>query len=150
MLEAKTILAIATFLAGLIIAVGLAVLLLHWRDRYAKSHGKTIAQVQARFSAIRQFRWTLELCIPGVLIMVFGSFYAIDRGRQHEGDWWIGLLFILAGLGAGSTTRPKKLASLSGTPEIGRGDRGRISRGRTPFKKNTLILDRGHLSAIAC
>jgi len=122
-LEAKTILAIATFLAGLIIAVGLAVLLLHWRDRYAKSHGKTIAQVQARFSAIRQFRWTLELCIPGVLIMVFGSFYAIDRGRQHEGDWWIGLLFIPLGwvlvplLARKSWRRYQELQKLAGETE---------------------------------
>jgi hypothetical protein len=29
--------------------------------------------------------------------VVFGIFYAIDRGRQHESDWRIGLLFIPVG-----------------------------------------------------
>lgn len=44
-----------------------------------------------------QFRSALQLCIPGVLIMVFGAFYAIDRMRERESDWWIGLLVIPVG-----------------------------------------------------
>ena len=83
--------------AGLLAAIGLAALLLHWRDRIAKAQGKTPAQLQARFLAVLQFRSTLELCIPGALIIVFGIFYAVDRARQHESDWWIGILFIPAG-----------------------------------------------------
>jgi hypothetical protein len=77
--------------------IGLATLLLRWRDRAAQSHGKTSEQVRARFAAILQFRSTLERCIPGVLIIIFGIFFALDRGRQHEPDWWIGILFIPAG-----------------------------------------------------
>ena len=84
-------------LMGLVVVVGLAVLLLYLRDRIAKAQGKTVAQVQARFSAILQFRSTLELCIPGVLMIVFGVFYVLDRSRQHESDWWVGLRFIPAG-----------------------------------------------------
>jgi hypothetical protein len=84
-------------LVGLVVVVGLAALLLYWRDRIAKAQGKTTAQVQARFSAILQFRSTLHRCIPGVLAIVFGVFYVLDRSRQHEPDWWFGLLFIPAG-----------------------------------------------------
>jgi hypothetical protein len=83
--------------ALLLAVVGLAALLLHWRDKVAKSQGKTQEQVRVRFSAILQFRSTLERCIPGLLIIVFGIFYAIDRGRQRQSDWWVGLLFIPAG-----------------------------------------------------
>ena len=84
-------------LMGVVVVVGLAVLLLYLRDRIAKAQGKTVAQVQARFSAILQFRSTLERCIPGVLMIVFGVFYVLDRSRQHESDWWVGLPFIPAG-----------------------------------------------------
>jgi len=84
-------------LALLLTAVGVAAFLLHWRDKIAKSQGKTPEQVRARFNALLQFRSTLQRCIPGVLVFVFGVFYAMDRGRQHETDWWIGLLFIPAG-----------------------------------------------------
>ena len=83
--------------AVLLAAVGLAALALYLRDRIAKVQGKTPQQVQVRFSAILQFRSTLEWCIPGVLVIVFGIFYAIDRSRQHESDWWFGLPFIPAG-----------------------------------------------------
>jgi hypothetical protein len=82
---------------AMIAVVGLAALLLRWRDRIAKSQGKTPEQVRARFAAILQFRSTLERCIPGALIIVFGIFFALDRGRQHESDWWTGILFIPAG-----------------------------------------------------
>lgn len=88
---------LVVFFAMLLAVVGLAALLLHWRDKVAKSQRKTQEQIRARFSAILQFRSTLERCIPGVLIIVFGIFYVIDRGRQHESDWWVGLLFIPAG-----------------------------------------------------
>ena len=84
-------------LAGLIVVVGLAALLLYLRDRLAKARGKSVAQVQARFAAILQFRKTLERCIPGVLTIIFGIFYVIDRSRQHEHDWWFGLPFIPVG-----------------------------------------------------
>lgn len=84
-------------LTGLLAVVGLAALLLYLRDRIAKAQGKSVAQVQARFSAILQFRSTLQYCIPGVLTIVFGIFWVLDRSRQHESDWWIGLLFIPAG-----------------------------------------------------
>lgn len=75
----------------------LASLLLRWRDRIAKAQGKTPEQVQARFAAVLQFRKTLERCIPGVLVIVFGIFYVFDRLREHESDWWTGLLFIPVG-----------------------------------------------------
>lgn len=88
---------VLVFFGGLVAVVGLAALLLHLRDRTAKSHGKTPEQVQARFSAILQFRSTLEGCIPGVLVIVFGIFYVYDRSREHESDWWIGLLFLPVG-----------------------------------------------------
>jgi hypothetical protein len=84
-------------LAALTTVIGVAAILLRWRDSIAKSQGKTLEQVRARFAAILQFRSTLQRCIPGVLVIVFGIFYAVDRGRQHESDWWIGLLFIPAG-----------------------------------------------------
>jgi ABC-type Fe3+ transport system permease subunit len=84
-------------LMGLVVLVGLAVLLLYLRDRIAKAQGKTMAQVQARCAAILQFRSTLQYCIPGVLTIVFGIFWVLDRSRQHESDWWIGLPFIPAG-----------------------------------------------------
>jgi len=84
-------------LGTLTAVIGLAALLSRWRDSIAKSQGKTAEQVRARFGAILQFRSTLQRCIPGVLIIVFGIFYAVDRGRQYESDWWMGLLFIPAG-----------------------------------------------------
>jgi hypothetical protein len=119
----RSISAIGMLFGGLVAAVGLAALLLYWRDSYAKSHGKTIAQVQARFSATLQFRWTLELCIPGVIFMVFGIFWAIDRGRQHESDWWVGLPFIALGwvlvplLARKSWRRYQELQKLAGETE---------------------------------
>ena len=83
--------------AVLLAEVILAALVLYLRDRIARAQGKTPQQVQARFSAILQFRSMLQLRIPGVLMIVFGVFYAIDRSRQHESDWWMGLPFIPAG-----------------------------------------------------
>lgn len=83
--------------AGLVVIVGLAALVLYLRDRIAKAQGMTVAQVQARFSAILQFRTTLERCIPGALTIVFGIFWVLDRSRQHESDWWVGLPFIPSG-----------------------------------------------------
>jgi hypothetical protein len=81
-------------LAGVI---GLGALFLYCRDRIAQRQGKTIEQVRARFAAVLQFRRTLELCIPGVLIIVLGVFFVFDRIREHESDWWQGLLFIPVG-----------------------------------------------------
>ena len=82
---------------GLTVAVGLGAFVLYCRDRIAKVQGKTVAQVDARLSAILQFRSTLERCIPGMLTIVFGIFWVLDRSRQHESDWWVGLPFIPAG-----------------------------------------------------
>ena len=82
---------------GLLAVIGLGVLVLRWRDRMAKSEGKSRDQIQARFEAILQFRTTLLRCVPGVLVIIFGVFYAIDRSNQHESDWWYGLLFIPIG-----------------------------------------------------
>jgi hypothetical protein len=84
-------------LVGLVVVVGVAALLLYGRDRLAKAQGKGVAQVRARFSAILQFRATLEWCIPGALTMVAGIFWVLDRGRQHESDWWMGLPLIPGG-----------------------------------------------------
>ena len=86
-----------TLLAGLAVSVVLAAAVLHLRDTIARSQGKTPEQVQARLSALLQFRSTLERCIPGVLVIVFSIFYVLDRARQHESDWWVGLLFIPLG-----------------------------------------------------
>ena len=83
--------------AWILCAVGIAVLVLRRRDRIAREEGKTKEQVQASFSALLQFSSTLYRAVPGVLIVVFGIFFAIDRGRQHESDWWIGILFIPVG-----------------------------------------------------
>lgn len=80
-----------------VVAVGLAALILYVRDRIGKSQGKTPEQMRTRFQAILQFRTTLQLCIPGVLLMVMGAFFAIDRAREHAPDWWQGLFFIPAG-----------------------------------------------------
>jgi hypothetical protein len=83
--------------AALIAIVGLAALTLTLRDRFLKGHRKTAAQIQARFSSLFQLRNTLYLCAPGILVMVFGMFFAIDRARQHDSDWWQGLPFIPVG-----------------------------------------------------
>lgn len=83
--------------AGLAAVVGLAALLLYLRDRIAKAQGKTVGQVNARLFAILQFRSTLERCIPGALIIIGGVFWVLDRSRQHESDWWMGLPVIPAG-----------------------------------------------------
>ncbi len=82
---------------ALMTIVALAALLLTLRDRFVKGHRKTAAQIRARFSSMLQLRNTLYLCAPGVLVMVLGMFFAIDRGRQHDSDWWQGLLFIPVG-----------------------------------------------------
>jgi hypothetical protein len=83
--------------AALFAVVALAALFLTLRDRFAKAHGETDAQIRARFDVWLQLRRTLYLCAPGILIMTFGIFFAIDRGRQHDSDWWQGLLFIPVG-----------------------------------------------------
>jgi hypothetical protein len=88
---------VLAFFGGLLAIVSVVAFLLHLRDRIAKSQGKTEGQVQARFFATLQFRSAVERAIPGVLVIVFGSFYVYDRSRAHESDWWIGLLFIPAG-----------------------------------------------------
>ncbi len=71
---------------ALMTIVALAALLLTLRDRFVKGHRKTAAQIRARFSSMLQLRNTLYLCAPGVLVMVLGMFFAIDRGRQHDSD----------------------------------------------------------------
>jgi hypothetical protein len=78
-------------------AIALAVLILGLRDRIAKHYPKKMEQFRARLAALQQFRWTLYLCAPGVLLVVCGTFFAIDRSREHESDWWHGLLFIPVG-----------------------------------------------------
>jgi hypothetical protein len=97
MRDSASVSSVIILLASLLSAVGLAALVLYLRDRIARAQGKTARQVNARFFAILQFRSTLQRCIPGVLMIVFGVFYAIDRSRQHESDWWVGLPFIPAG-----------------------------------------------------
>jgi hypothetical protein len=97
MRDSASVSSVVIVLAVLLSAVGLAALVLYLRDRIARAQGKTPQQVNARFLAILQFRSTLQRCIPGVLMIVFGVFYAIDRSRQHESDWWVGLPFIPAG-----------------------------------------------------
>lgn len=88
---------IAILVVGFTAVVGLAALVLYVRDRLAGSHAESYERARARVAALMQFRTALQLCIPGVLIIVFGAFYAIDRMREHESDWWIGLLFIPVG-----------------------------------------------------
>lgn len=88
---------IAEFLAGLVAVMSLAVVILRRRDRIAKFQGKTPEQVRARFDAILQFHSAVQRCIPGALVMVLGIFYALDRGRQHDSDWWMGLFFVPIG-----------------------------------------------------
>ena len=88
---------IAILVVGFTAVVGLAALGLYARDRLAGSHAESVERARARVAALMQFRTALQLCIPGVLTMVFGAFYAIDRMREHESDWWIGLLVIPVG-----------------------------------------------------
>jgi hypothetical protein len=88
---------ITILVAGLVAVVGLAALALYARDRLAGAHPESVEQGRARVAALLQFRTALQLCIPGVLIIIFGSFYAIDRMREYESDWWFGLLFIPVG-----------------------------------------------------
>ena len=97
MIDLASVSPVVIIVVFLVVTVGLGVLLLYWRDRIAKAQGKTPAQVHARFLALLQFRSTLQRCIPGVIVMVFGIFYALDRSRQHESDWWFGLPFIPLG-----------------------------------------------------
>jgi hypothetical protein len=118
---------ILKFAAGVLGIIGLAVLILRRRDRAAKSQGKTPQQIRARFDAILQFRSALQRSIPGILIIIFGIFYALDRGRQHDSDWWMGLLFIPVGwvtvplLARKSWRRYRELQRLAdkGTTEYG-------------------------------
>jgi hypothetical protein len=84
-------------LAALAGVFGLAALVLHLRDRIARAQGKAPEQMRARLQAILQFRKTLQLCIPGVLIIIFGVFWVIDRASDHESDWWQGLFAIPVG-----------------------------------------------------
>jgi hypothetical protein len=88
---------IAIAVVGLAAVVALAALALYARDRLVGSHPESAERARARVAALMQFRTALQLCIPGVLIMVFGAFYVIDRMREHESDWWSGLLFIPVG-----------------------------------------------------
>ena len=53
--------------------------------------------MQARFQALLEFRAALERSVPGVLLIILGAFYTVDRARQHESDGWYGLLFIPVG-----------------------------------------------------
>jgi hypothetical protein len=116
---------VVILLAVLLAATGLAALVLYLRDKTARTQGKTPQQVNARFLAILQFRSTLQRGIPGVLMIVFGVFYAIDRSRQHDSDWWVGLPFIPVGwilislLARGSWRRYLDLQKLAekGEPE---------------------------------
>jgi hypothetical protein len=94
MYDSSSTLVLAEFGCALLVVIGLDALLLRWRDSVAKSHGKTAEQVRLRFSAIMQFRSTLERCIPGVLLVILGIFFALDRSRVHDSDWCVGLLFI--------------------------------------------------------
>jgi hypothetical protein len=97
MIQDSPLIPVLAFFGGLAAIVGIVAFLLHLRDRIAKSQGRTPEQVQARFFAALQFRSTIERCIPGLIVIAFGSFYVYDRSREHESDWWIGLLFIPAG-----------------------------------------------------
>ena len=74
---------LSSLLVGLVVAAGLAALLLYGRDRLAKAQGKAVAQIQARFFAILQFRSTLERCIPGVLTKE-GRRTVMQLGLRHR------------------------------------------------------------------
>lgn len=83
--------------AGLLAVIGLGVSVLRWRHQMEKSHENKPDQVAARLAAILQFRATLIRCVPGLLVILLGAFYAFDRSNQHESDWWYGLLLIPIG-----------------------------------------------------
>jgi len=97
MLNSSSASGLVIFGVGIVAAVGLGVLFLYLRDRYAASHGKSMQQASARFSALVQFYRTLQLCIPGVMVIILGVFLAFDRSREHDPEWPIGLLFIPVG-----------------------------------------------------
>jgi ABC-type arginine transport system permease subunit len=90
-------LSILIFVVGFGGAIALAVLILFLRDKYAKAQGKSAEQVRANFAAHWQFYKTLRRCIPGILLIVMGVFFAIDRASEHAPDWPIGLIFIPLG-----------------------------------------------------
>ncbi len=72
-------------------------ILLRRRDRIAAQQGKTKEQIQADFAALLRLRTTLYLAAPGVLLIVFGLYFAAFRSQQGDSDWWTGLLFIVGG-----------------------------------------------------
>ena len=94
MYDPSSSLALAEFGCALLAVIGVAAFALRCRDKLAKSQGKTAEQVLLRFSALMQFHSTLQRCIPGVLLVVLGIFFTLDRSRDHDSDWWVGLLFI--------------------------------------------------------
>jgi len=89
--------AAALAFGGLLAVVGLAALMLYARDKIAASQGKSPAQVQAQFQALIAFYSALRRSIPGVLVIILGCFFVIDRITEHESDWWQGLIFIPIG-----------------------------------------------------
>lgn len=109
------ILPLLLLFAWILGAVGIAVLVLRRRDRIARQEGKTKEQVQASFSALLQLRSTLCRTAPGILIIVFGIFFAIDRYHQRDSDWWIGLVFIPIGWVLVPLLARKNVAALSRT-----------------------------------
>ena len=88
---------LADFALGLLAVITLAAVLLRWRDRKAFSEGKTPQQIQARTAAILAFQSALKRCIPGVLVMIFGAYFSVVWLRQHNSDWWQGLVLIPLG-----------------------------------------------------
>ena len=85
-------------LFGMLLTVtAIAALLLHWRDKNAKAQGKTPEQVKAGFAVLMQLRTTVYLAAPGLVMLTFGTFFGIDRYREHDSEWWYYILFIAIG-----------------------------------------------------
>jgi len=81
----------------ILVTVAIGVVILRRRDRLAIQEGKTSEQIQASFSAALQLRSTLHRAVPGVLLIIFGVFFAADRFRERDSEWWIGLAFLPVG-----------------------------------------------------
>jgi NAD/NADP transhydrogenase beta subunit len=97
------ILGLSILFGGLLVVVGIAALLLYWRDTRAKSAGKTAAQIEATSQAVVQLYVTLKLAVPGVLMVFLGSFMAFDRLQEHDPEALLfGLVLVILG---GATIR---------------------------------------------
>jgi len=92
------IIGLAALFGGLMVVVGVAALLLYWRDAAARAAGKTPEQIQAASLAVVELHSTLHRSIPGVLIILMGTFLALERLQERDPESvGIGVLLVIIG-----------------------------------------------------